>query len=34
MLVVAGGRVVQDGPFDLLANTPGPFSELVARQRL
>jgi hypothetical protein len=25
---------VQDGPFDVLANTPGPFSELVARQRL
>ena len=34
VVVVAGGRVVQDGPFDLLANTPGPFSELVARQRL
>ena len=34
VVVIAGGRVVQDGPFDLLANTPGPFSELVARQRL
>ena len=34
VVVVAGGRVVQDGPFDLLSNTPGPFSELVARQRL
>ena len=34
VVVIAGGRVVQDGPFDVLANTPGPFSELVARQRL
>ena len=34
VVVIAGGRVVQDGPFDLLSNTPGPFSELVARQRL
>jgi NHLM bacteriocin system ABC transporter ATP-binding protein len=34
VVVIAGGRVVQDGPFDVLANTPGPFAELVARQRL
>jgi NHLM bacteriocin system ABC transporter ATP-binding protein len=34
VVVIAGGRVVQDGPFEALANTPGPFSELVARQRL
>jgi NHLM bacteriocin system ABC transporter ATP-binding protein len=34
VVVIAGGRVVQDGPFEVLANTPGPFSELVARQRL
>ena len=34
VVVIAGGRVVQDGPFDLLSNTLGPFSELVARQRL
>ena len=34
VVVIADGRVVQDGPFDVLANTPGPFSELVARQRL
>ena len=34
VVVIAGGRVVQDGPFDELANTPGPFADLVARQRL
>jgi NHLM bacteriocin system ABC transporter ATP-binding protein len=34
VVVIAGGRVVQDGPFDLLADTPGPFAELIARQRL
>ncbi len=34
VVVIAGGRVVQDGPFDELANTEGPFAELVARQRL
>jgi ABC-type bacteriocin/lantibiotic exporter with double-glycine peptidase domain len=34
VVVIAEGRVVQDGPFDELANTPGPFADLVARQRL
>lgn len=34
VVVIAGGRVVQDGPFDDLANSPGPFAELIARQRL
>lgn len=34
VVVIAGGRVVQDGPFDVLAITPGPFAELIARQRL
>jgi len=34
VVVIAGGRVVQDGPFDELANAPGPFADLVARQRL
>ena len=34
VIVIAGGRVVQDGPFDDLANTPGPFAELIARQLL
>ena len=34
VVVIADGRVVQDGPFDVLANTAGPFAELVARQRL
>ena len=34
VVVIAGGRVVQDGPFDDLANTPGPFAELIARQLL
>ena len=34
VVVIAGGRVVQDGPFDELANTAGPFADLVARQRL
>ena len=34
VVVIAGGRVVQDGPFDVLAETPGPFAELIARQRL
>ena len=34
VIVIAGGRVVQDGQFDDLANTPGPFAELIARQLL
>ena len=34
VIVIAGGRVVQDGPFDDLSNTPGPFAELIARQLL
>ena len=34
VIVIAGGRVVQDGPFDDLANAPGPFAELIARQLL
>ena len=34
MVVIAGGRVVQDGPFDDLAGSPGPFAELIARQLL
>jgi ATP-binding cassette subfamily C protein len=34
VVVIAGGRVVQDGPYTELANAPGPFSELIARQQL
>ena len=34
VVVIAGGRVVQDGPFDELANASGPFAELIARQLL
>lgn len=34
VVVVAGGRVVQDGPFEELADAPGPFAELIARQQL
>lgn len=34
VVVIAGGRVVQDGPFDELAATPGPFKDLIARQQL
>ncbi len=34
VVVIAGGRVVQDGPFDELAGSPGPFADLIARQLL
>ena len=34
VVVIAGGRVVQDGPYSELAESPGPFAELIARQRL
>jgi ATP-binding cassette subfamily C protein len=34
VILIAGGRVVQDGPFDELASTPGPFADLIARQQL
>ena len=32
VLVVAGGRIVEEGPPDLLAVADGPFSRLAARQ--
>lgn len=34
VVVIAGGRVVQDGPFNELVHAPGPFADLIARQRL
>jgi ATP-binding cassette subfamily C protein len=34
VVVIAGGRVVQDGPFAELAESPGPFADLIARQQL
>ncbi|HET8927428.1 MAG TPA: NHLP bacteriocin export ABC transporter permease/ATPase subunit [Microbacterium sp.] len=34
VIVIDGGRVVQDGPFGELSEAPGPFAELIARQRL
>ena len=34
VVVIAGGRVVQDGPYSELAETPGPFADLIARQQL
>ena len=34
VILIDGGRVAQDGPFDELANTPGPFAELISRQQL
>ncbi len=34
VIVIAGGRVAQDGPYSELAETPGPFADLIARQQL
>ena len=34
VVVIAGGRVVQDGPYSELAETPGPFADLIVRQQL
>ena len=34
VVLIADGRVAQDGPFDELAATPGPFADLIARQQL
>ena len=34
VVLIGGGGVRQDGRVVVLSSTPGPFSELVARQRL
>jgi ABC-type multidrug transport system fused ATPase/permease subunit len=32
--VIDGGRIVQDGVYEELAGTPGPFADLARRQSI
>ena len=34
IIVIEGGRIVQDGKYEELAGTPGPFSDLARRQSM
>jgi ATP-binding cassette subfamily C protein len=34
IIVIEGGRIVQDGTYEELAETPGPFSDLARRQSM
>jgi ATP-binding cassette subfamily C protein len=34
IVVIEGGRIVQDGTYSELAGTPGPFADLARRQSM